>query len=122
MFFENKDVLEITAQFVMGGFFIIQATKNAMKPDMVFGRLQTYKFPAPKAVMWFGILMMYTGGALLMTDVYADFGAAILIIFTFMATLIFQRWWTVEDPVRRPYNYLMFFYNIFIMAALLLLI
>jgi uncharacterized membrane protein YphA (DoxX/SURF4 family) len=122
MFFENKDVLEITAQLVMGGFFIVQATKNAMKPDMVIGRLQTYKFPAPKVVMWFGILMMYTGGALLMIDAYADFGAAILIIFTFTATLIFQRWWTVEDPVRRPYNYLMFFYNVFIMGALLLLI
>ena len=122
MFYADKEILDIVGQAIMGGYFIIQGTKNAIQPKMVVGRLADYKFPFPYAVMWIGILMMYTGGAMLLLDFRTSIGAAILLVFTALATAIFQRWWTVEDPVRRPYNFLMFFYNVFIMGALLLLI
>ena len=121
MLYENKELLEMLGQAVMGSYFIFQGTKNILSPAMVLGRLQTYKFPYPKAILWFGIVMMYSGGALVLFDYYTELGASILFVFTLLATAIFQRWWTVEDPVRRPYNYLMFFYNVFIMGALLLL-
>ena len=122
MLYENKEALEIIGQVLMGSFFVFQGTKNAIKPAMVLGRLSGYRFPFPMLVMWIGILMMYSGGVLLIFDYYTRMGAIILLVFTFLATVIFQRWWTIEDPVRRPYNFLMFFYNLFIMGALLLLI
>jgi len=122
MLYEDKVILEIIGQILMGGFFIVQGVKNAMKPAMVLGRLRDYKFPYPMLIMWIGIAMMFTGGGLLIFDFHTQAGALILLVFTSLATAIFQRWWTLDDPVRRPYNYLMFFYNVFIMGALLLLI
>ena len=106
----------------MDAFFVIQATKNLLTPAMVLTRFSDLGFPAPKLFLLAGVLMMYVGGISLVIDYNVRVGATILLVFTFLATIIFQRWWTVSDPMRRPYNYLMFFYNVFIMGALLLLL
>jgi uncharacterized membrane protein YphA (DoxX/SURF4 family) len=121
MFYADATVLEIAAQVVMGGFFIFNAFKNGIKPDMVIGRLTAAGYPAPKMIHRAGLAMMLAGGALVVLDYQTQIGALILFFFTFLATIMFQRWWTVEDPLRRPYNFMMFFYNLFIMGALLLL-
>ena len=121
MFYADKTVLEIIAQLVMGGFFIFNGFKNALKPGMVLGRLTGADYPAPRLILWAGLAMMWIGGALVAIDYQTRIGAVMLFVFTLLATIIFQRWWTVEDPARRPYNFLMFFYNVFIMGALLLL-
>lgn len=121
MLYVDKTILQTIAQCVMGGFFIFQGIKNLLKPGMVIGRFESYKFPAPKLFLWFGVGMLWLGGTLVILDFQTRLGAMILLLFTLLATVIFQRWWTVSDPVRRPYNFLMFFYNVFIMGALLLL-
>ncbi len=122
MFYADKTILELIAQLTMGGFFLFQGGKNLMKPAMVIGRLEAYNFPQPKLFLWTGVGLMWTGGVLVVLDFYTSVGASLLLVFTFLATVIFQRWWTVSDPAKRPYNFLMFFYNIFIMGALLLLL
>ncbi len=121
MFYAHATTLEIIAQTIMGGFFIFNAFKNGIKPDMVIGRLTAAGYPAPKMILWAGLAMMLGGGILVVLDYQTQIGAFILFFFTFSATIMFQRWWTVEDPLRRPYNFMMFFYNVFIMGALLLL-
>ena len=121
MYYADKTIIEIIAQLIMGGFFIFNGFKNALKPGMVLGRLSGGNYPAPKVLLWIGLAMMWIGGVLVVLDYHTRIGAIILFVFTLLATVIFQRWWTVEDPVRRPYNFMMFFYNAFIMGALLLL-
>lgn len=122
MFYADKTLIQMLAQIIMGGFFVFQGMKNVMKPEMVLGRFENYKFPQPKIFLWLGVLMMWVGGGLVVADYYTQIGAVMLLLFTVLATAIFQRWWTVEDPVRRPYNFLMFFYNVFIIGALMLLL
>jgi uncharacterized membrane protein YphA (DoxX/SURF4 family) len=122
MFYADKALLESIGQAVMGAYFVFQAGKNARDPKMVLGRLEGYRFPQPKLILWVGLSMMIGGGTLLLIDYWTSLGAVILFVFTLLATVIFQRWWTVADPVRRPYNFLMFCYNVFIMAAMLTLI
>ena len=109
MLYEDKAIIEIIGQILIGGFFIVQGVKNAMKPTTVLGRLEDYKCPYPMLIMWIGIAMMFTGGGLLIFNFHTQAGALILLVFTALATAIFQRWWTVDALVRRPYNYLIFF-------------
>lgn len=122
MFYADKTTPEFLGQVIMGSFFLFQGVKNLMKPAMVLGRFEAYRFPMPKLFLFTGVGLMWTGGVLLVLDYYTSLGAGLLLVFTLLATVIFQRWWTVNDPIRRPYNFLMFFYNVFIMGALLLLL
>jgi len=107
--YQDKELLAAIGQAVMGGVFIFQGLKNARNPGMVLGRIEICNFRIPKVFLWIGLLMMFTGGALVLFDYQARAGALVLFIFTLLATAIFQRWWTLDDPVRRPYDFLMFF-------------
>jgi len=122
VFYTDKAFHESLGQFVMGAYFVFQGFKNLYSPGMVLGRFEGYGFPTPRLFLYAGVTMMLVGGVLVAADIHAAVGAWILLVFTALATIIFQRWWTVKDPVRRPYNFLMFFYNVFILGALLLLV
>jgi putative oxidoreductase len=69
-----------------------------------------------------GFLIQAVGGAMLALDIRSDIGASLLIIFTIIATIIFHRFWNVDDQLRRHLHISFVFSNIAIIGALLLVI
>jgi putative oxidoreductase len=46
-----------------------------------------------------GFALQFLGGLLLALDLWRALGAALLIVFTVLASAVFHRWWLVRDPL-----------------------
>ena len=85
-------------------------------------RMAANGMPMANTAFWCGIILQFTGCALLLAGWHADIGALCLIAFTVTATAIFHRFWRVADPLKRNVGRLMFLNNIAITGGLLLLL
>lgn len=115
--------LEIAGQALIALLFLGTALINStMKVKQHADRIAAQGIPAPHAVLWTGFAMQYAGGIMIALDVWTDTGAAILIVFTVLATAIFHRFWEVDEPLRRHLHQAFLFSNCAIVGGLLLLI
>ena len=84
--------------------------------------MAAFHTPFPAAAFWTGIVLQFTGCALLLTGWHADLGAVFLIVFTIAATAIFHRFWQMTDPQRRNASRVMFLNNTGLLGGLVLLL
>ena len=85
-------------------------------------RMAAFGTPAPAAAFWAGIVLQFTGCALILLDWHADIGVGCLIVFTAAATAIFHRFWTMQDPAKRNSSRITLLANTAIVGGLLLLL
>jgi putative oxidoreductase len=78
--------------------------------------------PLPTVTFWLGIGLQLTGCALLASGWHAELGAWCLIVFTVAATVIFHRFWRMQDPLRRNFSRLMLLNNTGVLGGLILLL
>ncbi len=106
------------------GFFVIAGLCN-LTPARIrdhIDRLEGLGVPLPAAAFWFGIVLQFTGCALVLAGWHADIGVLCLIVFTVVANALFHRFWTATDPARRNTLRLMLLNGIAILGGLLLLL
>lgn len=123
MFYEDKTTLEIVGQLMIAtlfaGTFLMNATT---KVKMHADRMAGFGVPIPYVVLWAGFALQGVGSALVLIDWHAETGAVLLLVFTAVATAIFHRFWTIDDPLRRHMTLSFLFSNIAVVGGLLLLI
>ena len=120
--YADHTMLQITGQVVMGGFFIFQGVKNVSKWQFNMERTTALGLPLPPAlVLIAGFTIQFTGATMVLFDVFTRLGAVLLIIFSVVATAMFHRYWSMEDAMRAEYHFLLLTYNVFVIAALLLI-
>lgn len=123
MFYEDKTTLEIVGQLMIAtlftGTFLINATT---KVKMHADRMAGFGVPMPTFVLWTGFAIQGVGSALVLVDWHADIGAILLLVFTAVATAIFHRFWTIDDPLRRHLTLSFLFSNIAVAGGLVLLL
>lgn len=123
MFYENHTTLEVVGQLMVAALFAGTLAINATtKVKQHADRMAAMNVPMPYLVLWAGFALQAAGSVMLVLDWHTQIGAAILIVFTVLATAIFHRFWTVEDPLRRHMHLSFLFSNIAIVGALVLLI
>jgi uncharacterized membrane protein YphA (DoxX/SURF4 family) len=123
MFYEDKTTLHAVAQLMVVSLFLGTLAINATtKVRQHADRMAAMGVPMPYATLWIGFAMQAVGGTLVALDWHTDIGAAILIVFTVLASAIFHRFWTMDDPLRRHMHLSFVFSNIAIVGALLLLL
>ena len=106
------------------GYFVVAGLCN-LTPDRIrdhIDRMAAMNTPLPAAVFWTGIVLQFSGSALLLADWHAEVGAAFLIVFTIAATLIFHRFWTKRDPQQRNLSRIILLNNTGVLGGLLLLL
>lgn len=123
MFYAEHTPLEIVGQLMiatllLGTLAINAATKERQHVD----RMAAMNIPLPRATLWAGFALQAVGGVMVAADWHAGVGAIVLIVFTVLASAIFHRFWTMEDPLRRHLHLSFVFSNIAVIGALLLLI
>jgi putative oxidoreductase len=116
--------LAIAGHVFIALLFIIQGLGALPRERFAFHtkRLRERLIPGPAFVLICGLAMMLAGGLMVMLDIYAQVGARMLIVFTVVATLLFQNFWTISDPVRRREKRGTFFNNLAVLGGLLLLV
>ncbi len=116
--------LDTAGRLLVVCFFVIAGLCNLTKARIKdhIDRMAAMHTPFPAAAFWFGIVLQFTGCALLLTGWHADIGVWCLIVFTVAATAIFHRFWIQQDPLRRNVSRVMLLNNIGLLGGLLLLL
>jgi len=123
MFHANHTVLTIAGYIMVGSVFINQAISTLPRERFANHSMKLGErgFPAPDFVLACALAMMLAGGVMVTLDVYARVGALMLIIFTLIATYLYQRFWTIQDPSKRREKRGTFFNNLAILGGLFLI-
>jgi putative oxidoreductase len=123
MFHADHSLLQAVGYALVGSVFISQALGTL--PRVRFAnhakKLGEKGFPLPNLILACALAMMLSGGAMVIADVYPRIGAGMLIVFTVIATLLYQNFWSIEDPVRRREKRGTFFNNLAILGGLLII-
>ena len=123
MFYADNTPLEIAGQLMIATLFLGTLVINAgTKEQQHVDRMAAMRIPLPRATLWAGFALQAVGGTMVAIDWNAGLGAIALIVFTVLASAIFHRFWTMEDPLRRHLHLSFVFSNIAVIGALLLLI
>ncbi len=112
---------QIAAHVLVGGYFLIMLWKNLRLYRWNVERMGANGVPFPEVVLPAGFVVQFVGAVLVLIDYRAETGASLLLVFTFVATAIFHRYWRMDDPVRRNYHMLLGLNNVGLTGGLLLL-
>jgi len=85
-------------------------------------RMDAFGTPFPRAAFWVGIVIQFSGCALLLLDWHARVGVWCLIVFTVAATAIFHRFWSMADASKRNVSRIILLGNTAVLGGLLLLL
>lgn len=98
--YQDHTPLQAAGQMLLAFAFLATGVRNAgWKFRQHVGRMAAYGIPQPELVLIAGFVMQFSGAALLALDVWRNIGAALLIVFTVLASAIFHRWWLAADPL-----------------------
>lgn len=124
MLHTDHTLIKVAGDVLVGLVFLTQALGALPKSRFEFhsGRLRDRNIPAPSFVLICGLAMMFAGSAMVMLDVYPGIGAVLLIVFTVIATVLFQNFWTISDAVKRREKRGAFFNNLAILGGVLLVL
>ena len=123
MFYEGHTALEIIGQLMIATLFLGTLLLNAgTKEQQHVDRMAAMGIPLPRATLWAWFVLQGVGGVMVAIDWHAGIGAFALMVFTVLASAIFHRFWTMEDPLRRHLHLSFVFSNIAVIGALLLLV
>lgn len=121
MFFADHTLPKIIGQIILGLFFWIMIVKNLRVWQFNIERTGAI-LPMPQFFLLVNFTLQFFAGLALMADYFAWIAAIVLIVLTLLATAMFHRIWTMEDPLRNNYHMLLFFNNVAITGALIMLI
>ena len=123
MFHADHSILQGVGYALVGSVFISQALGTLPRDRFAnhAKKLREKGFPLPNLVLACALGMMLSGGAMVIADFHSRVGAGMLIVFTIIATLLYQSFWTIEDPVRRREKRGTFFNNLAILGGLLII-
>jgi len=120
--YQDQTPLHVAGQLLLAFLFLGTGIVNvATKFRQHLDRMVSLGVPYAKSVLITGFAMQFAGGLLLALDWHRTLGAAVLIVFTVLATAIFHQYWRVEDPLRRHLHVSFIFSNCGIVGGLLLL-
>ena len=121
--YADHPIVEIIAQLLMVVMFLGSALINSTsKFQRNVDRMIGLGVPYPRFALWFGFVFQYIGSLMLLFDYRTDIGAIVLIGFTIVATVLYHRFWQVEDPLLRHLGQAFVLGNCGVVAGLLLLI
>ena len=120
--YQEQTPLHVVGQLLVAFLFLATGIVNVTtKFRQHLDRMAAVGVPYAKPLLIAGFAMQFAGALLVALDWQRALGAAILIVFTVLATAIFHQYWRVEDPLRRHLHVSFIFSNCGIVGGLLLL-
>ena len=97
MFHADHSALQILGHAMIAFLFIFRGLTAMPRFADHAGRLAKKNVPFPSFSLAAGFGMMLVGGVSVLLDVYAMFGAGILIAFTMLANVLYHDFWNHKD-------------------------
>jgi putative oxidoreductase len=116
--------LDTAGHYLIVLFFLVTGISNLTKARIAdhIDRMADFGVPFPASTFWLGIVLQFTGCALLIANWHPAVGVMCLIVFTIAATSIFHRFWQKSDPLQRNISRITLLGNLAILGGLLLLL
>jgi putative oxidoreductase len=119
--FQDHGPLQAAGQLLLALAFLATGIRNAgWKFTQHVERMTALGVPRPRPVLIAGFALQFAGAILLLIDYGRVVGAALLIAFTVLASLIFHRWWLIPDPLVRHLHIANLLANFGLVGGLLL--
>jgi putative oxidoreductase len=119
--YQEHSALQAAGQLLLAFAFLATGIRNLLwKFGQHADRMAAYGVPQPRFVLAVGFVLQFAGGVLLAIDVWRAVGAALLIVFTALASAIFHRWWLVQDALLRHLHLSNLIVNCGVVGGLLL--
>ena len=120
--YSDHTILHAIGQLLIAFLFVATGLINAStKFKQHLDRMAAVGVPFAKFALIAGFAIQIIAGLLIAVDIQRAPAAAILIVFTILATAIFHQYWRVEEPLRRHLHVSYIFSNCGIIGGLLLL-
>jgi len=114
--------LIIAGRIIFGGYWIYSGLMHFMGLEALSGYAGMKGVPQPKlAVALTGALIFLAGLAILL-GVYIEWATLALVVFLVPVTFVMHNFWTASDPNARMMDMAMFFKNIALLGASLILL
>ena len=122
----NVDVtpaIEALGRALIAGLFLHQGYHAMMKRyGFHTERLRARGFPLPSVALAIGFMMMFGGASLVLFNLHAGVGAVLLLVFSVLATVLFQNFWSIKEPERRAEKRASFMFNLAVIGGLLMVL
>lgn len=119
--YHDHNTLQAAGQMLLALAFLATGIRNAgWKFEQHLQRMVAYGVPQAKLALIAGLALQFAGATLLAVDVYRTLAAALLIVFTLLASAVFHRWWLIPDPLLRHLHLSNLIVNCGVIGGLLL--
>lgn len=118
----DHSALRILAHAMIAFLFLFRGVTALPRFDEHLQGFIKLGVPLPRLFLAGGFATMLIGGVMVALDIYTTIGAALLIVFTVLANLLYHHFWTMTDPRLRQVHMWIFCNNIAVMGGLVLLI
>lgn len=119
--YQDHTALQAAGQLLLAFAFLATGVRNALwKFQQHVDRMVAYGLPRAKLLLSGGFILQFSGAILVAMDFQRALGAALLIVFTVLASAIFHRWWLMPDPLLRHLHLSNLIVNIGVIGGLLL--
>jgi putative oxidoreductase len=120
----REPLFDFAGKWLIVAFFLVTGVLNLTKARIAdhIERMAAFGVPFPASAFWIGIVLQFTGCALIIADWHAPAGVVLLMIFTIAATAIFHRFWQKTDPLQRNVSRITLLGNMAILGGLCLLL
>lgn len=117
---ELHALIKVLAHAMIAFLFLYRGAAAIPRFDHHKARLAAKSIPAAGFVLACGLGLMLVGGSLVLLDAYTLVGAAMLIVFTIAANIVYHDFWTVPEPDKRRRERNSFYNNVAVMGGVLL--
>ena len=114
--------LFIVGRILLGGFFLKSGYSHMKNLKMMAGYAGSKGMPIPSVAVFVTGLMLLLGGVSIILGFQTFIGMILLIAFLAPAALIFHAFWKETDPNAKMASNMLFWRNVALIGALLMLI
>jgi putative oxidoreductase len=98
-----SSTLLLLARLLMGGAFVIFGLRNFRNFQKMRPGMAEKKVPLPDVALAIGLLLQTLGGALVLLGIFTPWGAAAIILFLILATVMYHPFWGFAGEERTPH-------------------
>jgi putative oxidoreductase len=119
--YQDHSAFQAAGQLLLAFAFLATGIRNAgWKFRQHLDRMLAGGVPQARLVLLAGFALQFAGAVLLVLDWHRTAAAALLILFTVLASAIFHRWWLISDPLLRHLHLSNLLVNCGVIGGLLL--
>jgi putative oxidoreductase len=109
-------------RIILGLYFIYSGYNHFINLDALAAHAASKKVPQPKASVFVTGLILFIGGATIVTGIAMFIGVWALIVFLLAVSFLIHPYWKIKDPMEKMAEEINFTKNIALVGALLIIV